>query len=189
MAQRTANIGREAVRLLQRSSASVGSCIPRHQKRSQPFRLTRMSTEATAACLRRFTQVRLEEFDGFVGGLFVGEKAIDLPERAQVAVTHLVELRKTMAAICDLVDRDPLEADRERLQITFAHLRDLNRIMETEIKEAVLSYTRARRQMLDLVSTARSTIHWCQLQTRTGCARRCSRLTRCTQPRACRGKR
>lgn len=133
--------------------------LTRHQKRSQPFRLTRMPTEPTAACLRQFAEVRLEELNGFVDGLFGGEEVIDLPERAHVAVTHLAELRAMMGGICNLVDRDPLAGDRTQLQTTFAHLRDLNRIMETEINEAVLSCTRARRQMLDLVPTDRPTIH------------------------------
>ena len=133
--------------------------LTRHQKRRQPFRLTRVTTEPTATCLRAFAQVRLEELDGFVDGLFAGEEAIDLPERAHVAVTHLAELRAMMAGICDLVDRDPLADDRTQLQTTFTHLRDLNRIIDTEINEAVLSCTRARRQMLDLVPTNRPTLH------------------------------
>ncbi len=133
--------------------------LTRHQKRSQPFRLTRVPTDPTAKCLRHFAQVRLEELDGFTDGLFSGEEAMDLPERAHIAVTHLAELRAMMAGICDLVDRDPLADDRTQLQATFAHLRELNRIMETEINEAVLACTRARRQMLDLVPTDRPTIH------------------------------
>jgi hypothetical protein len=133
--------------------------LTRHQKRSQPFRLTRVPTDPTAACLRHFAQVRLEELDGFTDGLFSGVEAMDLPERAHIAVTHLAELRAMMAGICDLVDRDPLADDRTQLHATFAHLRELNRIMETEINEAVLSCTRARRQMLDLVPTDRPTIH------------------------------
>lgn len=133
--------------------------LTRHQKRGQPFRLTRVPTDPTATCLRHFAQVRLEELDGFTDGLFSGEEAMDLPERAHIAVTHLAELRAMMAGICDLVDRDPLADDRTQLQATFAHLRELNRIMETEINEAVLSCTRARRQMLDLEPTDRPTIH------------------------------
>ena len=133
--------------------------LTRHQKRSQPFRLTRVPTDPTAVCLRHFAQVRLEELDGFTDGLFSGEERMDLPERAHIAVTHLAELRAMMAGICDLIDRDPLADDRTQLQATFAHLRELNRIMETEINEAVLSCTRARRQMLDLVPTDRPTIH------------------------------
>jgi hypothetical protein len=38
--------------------------LTKHQKRSQPFRLTRMPMEPTAAHLGQFGRVRLEELDG-----------------------------------------------------------------------------------------------------------------------------
>jgi hypothetical protein len=130
-----------------------------HQKRSQPFRLTRMSMEPTATNLGRYGLVRLHELDGFIEGLFNGEDAIDLPERAHEAVRHLAELRAMMAGICELVVRDPEADDRTQLDTTFKHLRELTRIMETEIHEAVLSCTRARRQMLDGILTEKPTVH------------------------------
>lgn len=115
--------------------------------------------DATAANLGLYGRIRLEELDGFIEGLFNGEDAIDLPERAHEAVRHLAELRAMMAGICDLVARDPDAADRTQLDTTFKHLRELTRIMETEINEAVLSCTRARRQMLEGILTARPTVH------------------------------
>ena len=133
--------------------------LARHQKRSQPFRLTRMAMEPTAANLGRHGLVRLQELDGFIEGLFNGEDAIDLPERAHEAVSHLAELRAMMAGICELVARDPEANDRTQLDTTFKHLRELTRIMETEIHEAVLSCTRARRQMLDGILTEKPTLH------------------------------
>src|SRR3546814_10165368 len=54
--------------------------LTRHQKRSQPFRLTRPSTEPTAVDLGQYGLVRLQELDGFIEGLFNGEDVIDLPE-------------------------------------------------------------------------------------------------------------
>jgi hypothetical protein len=133
--------------------------LTRHQKRSQPFRLTRTPMEPTAANLGRYGRIRLEELDGFIEGLFNGQDVIDLPERAHEAVGHLAELRAMMAGICDLVARDPDADDRTQLDTTFKHLRELTRIMETEIHEAVLSCTRARRQMLEGILTARPTVH------------------------------
>jgi hypothetical protein len=64
-----------------------------------------------------------------------------------------------MAGICDLVARDPNADDRTQLDTTFKHLRELTRIMESEIHEAVLSCTRARRQMLEGIVTAKPTVH------------------------------
>ncbi|RZF60867.1 hypothetical protein EWE75_20880 [Sphingomonas populi] len=133
--------------------------LTRHQKRSQPFRLTRMATESTAADLGRYGLVRLQELDGFIEGLFNGEEVIDLPERAHEAVDRLAEMRAMMAGICELVLRDPHADDRTQLDTTFRHLRELTRIMETEVHEAVLSCTRARRQMVDGILTEKPTVH------------------------------
>jgi hypothetical protein len=133
--------------------------LTRYQKRSQPFRLIRVLMEPTAANLGQYGLIRLQELDGFIDGLFNGKEAIDLPERAHEAVGHLAELRAMMAGICDLVARDPDADDRTQLDTTFKHLRELTRIMETEIHEAVLSCTRARRQMLRGIVTTRPTIH------------------------------
>lgn len=133
--------------------------LTKHQKRSQPFRLTRMPMEPTAAHLGQFGRVRLDELDGFIEGLFNSQDVIDLPERAHDAVGHLAELRAMMAGICDLVARDPNADDRTQLDTTFKHLRELTRIMESEIHEAVLSCTRARRQMLEGIVTAKPTVH------------------------------
>lgn len=130
-----------------------------HQKRSQPFRLTRMPVEPTLANLGRYGLVRREELDGFIEGLFNGDEVIDLPERAHEAVGHLAELRAMMAGICDLVSRSPDAEDRTQLNTTFRHLRELTRIMETEIHEAVLSCARARRQMLEAIPTDKPTVH------------------------------
>ena len=133
--------------------------LTRHQKRSQPFRLTRLSMEATAPNLRSFGQVRIEELDGFVDGLFAGEDEVDLPERAHEAVGALGEMRAMMGGIVDLVDRDPTADHRTQLEITFHGLRDLTRIMEAEIHEAVLSCTRARRQNFEGIPTMNPTMH------------------------------
>lgn len=133
--------------------------LARHQKRSQPFRLTRLPIEATAPDLRYFGQVRMEELDGFVDGLFAGEEEIDLPQRAHVAVGLLGEMHAIMVGIVDLVNRDLVADDRVQLEIKSRGLRDLTRIMEGEIQEAVLSCTRARRQMLEGIPTMNPTVH------------------------------
>lgn len=133
--------------------------LTRHEKRSQPFRLTRVPMKSTAANLGQYGLIRLEELDGFIEGLFNGREVVDLPERAHEAVGHLAELRAMMAGICDLVARDPNADDRTQLDTTFRHLGELTRIMETEIHEAVLSCTRARRRMFEGIVTAKPTVH------------------------------
>ena len=133
--------------------------LTRHQKRSQPFKLTRVSLEPSAENLEQFGRVRQQELAGFVEGLFAGQEIIDLPERAHEALGLLGEMRAMMAGICDLVARNPEPRDPTELATTFKSLRELNRIMETEINEAVLSCTRARRQMLAGIPTDRPTLH------------------------------
>ena len=133
--------------------------LARHQKRSQPFRLTRLPTDATAPNLRHYGKVRMEEFDGFVDGLFAGEVEIPLPARAHGAVGSLGEIRAMMAGIVDLVDHGPMAGEDTELATTFRGLRDLTLIMEGEIHEAVLSCTRARRQMLQGILTIKPTVH------------------------------
>jgi hypothetical protein len=149
----------EANALIEALVQGLWNDLTRHQKRSQPFRLIRVPMEPTAANLGQYGLIRLEELDGFIEGLFNGEDDIDLPERAHQAVGYLSELRAMMAGICELVSRDPNADDRTQLETTFKHLRELTRIMETEIHEAVLSCTRARRQMLAGILTTRPTAH------------------------------
>ena len=124
--------------------------LTRHQKRSEPFRLTRLTPEPTAAALGRYGMVRLEELDGFIEGLFNGESHLDLPERAHEAVDHLAQMRAMRTPDLD----DPVQ-----FQSIFRHLRDLTRIMETEIHEVLLSCTRARRQLIESIATEKPTIH------------------------------
>jgi hypothetical protein len=149
----------EANELIDALLKGLWNDLTRHQKRSQPFRLTRMPMEPTAANLGQYGLVRLEELDGFFEGLFNGEEVIDLPERAHEAVDRLSDLRAMMAGICELVSRAPDADDRSQLDTTFKHLREMTRIMESEIHEAVLSCTRARRQIIEGVLTEKPTIH------------------------------
>jgi hypothetical protein len=133
--------------------------LTRHQKRSQPFRLTRVPMEPTAANLATYGHIRLDELDGFIEGLFNGHDIIDLPERAHEAVDALSDLRAMMVGLCDLMEQDPAAEDLRHIENLFKQLRELTRIMETEIHETVLACTRARRQMLDTILTEKPTIH------------------------------
>lgn len=133
--------------------------LTKHQKRSQPFRLVRVATEPTPDNLARLAQTRREELEGFIEGLFQDKERIDLPERAHHALAHIAELRAMMGGIEDLVERGIEGEDRADLATTFQHMRPLTRIMETELHEAVLSCTRARRQMLGGLPATRPTVH------------------------------
>jgi hypothetical protein len=133
--------------------------LTKHQKRSQRFRLSRLNLEPSTANLAKFAQVRRQELDGFIEGLFGDHDRIDLPERAHHALGRLSELRAIMAGIEDFVARDIQADSQAQLETTFKHVRDLTRIMEIEIHEAVLSCTRARRQMLEVLPSRKPTLH------------------------------
>lgn len=112
----------------------------------------------------RFTEVRLLEIDGFLDGLFGEEAEIELPERAHLAVGMLQKMRGMMAGVVDLADRDVVAhelSDDEQGQIaaTFEQLREMTRIMEAEVHEAILSCARARRQGLTGIPTASPVLH------------------------------
>lgn len=133
--------------------------LTKHQERSAPFRLLKLNLQPSAANLARFAQVRREELEGFVEGLFSGQDRVDLPETAHQALGHLGELRAMMAGIEDLVARDIQAESRTQLETTFKHVSELTKIMELEIHSAVISCARARRQKLAGEVLPQSSLH------------------------------
>jgi hypothetical protein len=112
-----------------------------------------------ATCLCSLARLRAEELEGFADGLFGGHAEVDLPEPAHAGVGALEEVRAMMLGIIDLAERDPLGGNRNELETTFRHLRELNRIMEGKIHETVMACTKARRTMIVSITTSRSTVH------------------------------
>ena len=133
--------------------------LTKHNSRSAPFRLVRLNLEPTPKNLGVFAQVRRQELEGFVEGLFDGQDRADLPERAHQALGHLGELRAMMAGVEDLVARDIEAESRTELETTFKHIQKLTRIMEVEIHAAVISCAHARRQMDTGNDAPRSAVH------------------------------
>ena len=76
-----------------------------------------------------------------------------------MSLGHLGELRAMMGGIEDLVARDIQAESRTQLETTFRHVRELTKIMETEIHEAVLSCARARHQMLEGSTLTKPVMH------------------------------
>ena len=55
---------------------------------------------------------------------------------------------------------DPTKAvTADEMTKTLANVRKLSRVVEHEIHETILSCTRARRQMLEMMSVAKPTVH------------------------------
>lgn len=122
--------------------------LTRHQKRTDPFRLTRIASGSTRQDLGELALLRRQELDGFVAGLFGDEDSIDLPEKANAALGVLGEVRAMMAGIYELASDDTKPAEADDLGQTFKHVRELTLIMEKEINVVILDCTRARRQAM-----------------------------------------
>jgi hypothetical protein len=132
--------------------------LTRHQERSVPFRLTRMEVAVTREGMAALARLRREELEGFVEGLFGDKDHLDLPERAHKALGALAEIRAMLEA--QVLAEDPTKpAAPDDIAVTIGHFRELTRIAEHEIHEAVLSCTRARRQMLGSFPTRRPVLH------------------------------
>ena len=133
--------------------------VRQHQARSVPFRLARMEVPATREGLAMLARQRREELEGFVEGLFGDEDHLDLPKRAHKALGTLAEIRAMLDAAQALAEDPTTPAASDEIAVTIGHFRELTRVAEHEIHEAVLSCTRARRQMLASLPTHRPVLH------------------------------
>jgi len=130
-----------------------------HQERSAPFRLTRLEVTATRDGLAQMALLRRQEIDGFVDGLFGPAAELELPDRAHRALDALSGARALMETVQEVALDLNKPAKSIDLADTLKHVRELTRIAEHEIHEAVLARARARRQFLEMWPATRSTIH------------------------------
>ena len=135
------------------------NALARHQKRTVPFHLVRVQGDATPEALARLAQVRQQEIDGFVEGLFHGADEIDLPEKASKALDALGEIRAMMAGTVDLVQRGIRPEEAATIDGTFKHFANLQKIIEREMHVVVLDCTRARRQAMASLGARGPTLH------------------------------
>lgn len=133
--------------------------LTRHQKRIEPFRLIRTSVPETQAGLVELALIRRQELDGFTEGLFGGEDELDLPAKASSALDTLGEVRAMIASVQQVASDASKPSELSDIATTMKHLRELTRIAENELNRVVLDCTRARRQLMNSVGTARPTRH------------------------------
>jgi hypothetical protein len=133
--------------------------LTRHQERAAPFRLTRLEVPATREGMAKLARLRREELEGFVEGLFGDKERLDLPERAHKALGTLAEISAMMDASQVLADDPTKPTPPGEIAVTLGHLRELTRIAEHDMHEAVLSCTRARRQRMQGLPTHRPVLH------------------------------
>jgi hypothetical protein len=133
--------------------------LTRHRKRSEPFRLVRTSVPETRAGLAELVLIRRQELDGFIEGLFGGADELNLPGKASSALDTLGEVRAMIAGVHQVASDPSKSAELSDITTTMKHVRELTRIAESELNRIVLDCTRARRQLIGSVGTARPTRH------------------------------
>lgn len=133
--------------------------LTRHQERSASLRLARFEAGVTREGLILTGRTRREEIEGFVEGLFGDNERLDLPERAHEALNKLGEMRSMFGSAEHLAADLSKPFSPESAKVTISHLRELTRIAEHEIHEAVLSCVRARRQLMAGVTVPKPTLH------------------------------
>jgi hypothetical protein len=151
-------------RAMPRMDAEVGAILARlrrtrHQERSSPFRQTRIEVPATREGLSRLAVMRREELDGFIEGLFGDNDRLDFPGRAHKALGVLAEIRAMLERVREVADNPAKPASPADIAGMLGHLREFTRIMEHEMHELVLSCTRARRQMLEMMPAGKPVLH------------------------------
>jgi len=87
--------------------------LARHQERNMPFRLMRVAVPETREGLAQLAQIRREELDGFVEGLFGAAESLELPQRAHHAIEALSELRAIFDGLHELAN-NPANPSRPR---------------------------------------------------------------------------
>ena len=131
----------------------VWNALSAHQKRTDPFKLARLSTApANLEFLARFSRVRREEIEGFVDGLFANKDEMDLPASAHKAVSILGEIRSLFAAAEQLASQSASVAS---ITETIKHFQQMSRIAEHEINVVIQSCKKARAQTLETLPMGR----------------------------------
>ena len=133
--------------------------LAQHQERGKPFRLLRIETPATREGLAQIALIRREELNGFVEGLLGTEQSIELPEPAHRALDALGELHAIFDGLHELAGNPTKPATADDISEIRRNVRELTRAGEREIHEVVLSCTRARRQLLSAMPTAKPPVH------------------------------
>ena len=98
---------RAAVNELFEAMLSLWNELARHQSITKPVQLVRMAIKPDPGNLIRLCQTRTEELEGFIDGLFGDEEVINLPKRANEALSHLADINAMLHGILDLMAREP----------------------------------------------------------------------------------
>ena len=137
----------DAVEFMNLLAMGLWNRLTKHQQRNSPFRLTPIKVPPTAAGLVRLAQLRRQELDGFIDGLYGQQASIDLPERAHQALNTLGDIRAMLAGLEKLSAAGRTDSSGGDISGLCKQMSELGKIVETEIHAAVLSCASARQQM------------------------------------------
>jgi hypothetical protein len=130
-----------------------------HQSVSNLFELRRLQLKPTREGVRHYAQVRQQELEGFMDGLFGPNEELDLPESARDAVEVLGELRAMFGGVITLLGDPSKPAASDDLKGLSENLQALATILEKEMNTAILSCVRARREVLPETQRNKPTVH------------------------------
>lgn len=139
--------------------AGLWNRLTEHQSGLHPFRLLRFEVTQTRNGLKHLVQVRRQELDGFVEGLFGRHEHIDLPERAHEALGVLSELRIMLAGAVDVLDDPGKSANPDDIKKLLQNIQRMTIIAETEINKVNISCKRARSKALEAMPATKPTLH------------------------------
>ena len=119
----------------------------------------RVETPPDRAGLGRLALIRRDELEGFIQGLFGTLEEMDIPEWASQALGELGWVRGYFQATQELTDDSTKSATPKDINETLHNVHVLTKIAEHEIHEAVISCTKARRDILQGLTTTKPRPH------------------------------
>lgn len=123
-----------------------------HQDRDNPFKLVKLEPIFLGnECVMLFGSARSEEIDGFVGGLFGGQKDIALPTIAREAIESLLEKRESFAAAAEIASDPSEQSDEASIKRTLEKFQEMTRVAEEEINVVIQSCKEARAKAVDMM--------------------------------------
>lgn len=127
-----------------------------HQDRDNPFKLVKLEPIFLGnECVMLFGRARRQEIDGFVGGLFCGQKDIALPKIASEAIESLMEKRDSFAAAEEMAEDQSAQSDDASIKRTLVKFQEMTRVAEEEINVVIQSCKEARAKAVDMLIMVR----------------------------------
>lgn len=139
----------DAEELLQALLRGWWNRLSEHQNARSPFRLPRAEVKPKRQALLMLAQTRSQELAGFVDGLFGDDEEMDMPEKAQEALTVLARIHSMFAGSVALLEIEATPAEHRELIDLLRNFQKLTITADEEINRIIQSCKRARAQHLE----------------------------------------